>query len=132
MNKPLKDDEISRSVERDIRFNFVLPASQSGIAITDHQWNHLREQVGRISPSESLWSTLCVTFLTVGISFLISVSQLDSAARWIVTIFWMATAVGFACAAVCGIAYWENRKRRLDDIDSVLSYMNEIERTYRG
>ena len=133
MNRQPEDEETSKSIEQEhsISFDLMLPARQSGFAITDQQWNQLKRQVSRIRPSESLWFSASLAFLTVGISFLISVTQIGSAESWIATAFWTAAAAGFIGALVCGIAYWENKKRRTDDIQAVLRYMETIEQTYR-
>ena len=62
--------------ERGIPFNVRLPESLSFIGITDEQWNQLKRQVENIGPSENLWFLVCSVSLTLGISFLISVTQL--------------------------------------------------------
>ena len=133
MNRPSDKDEIPRNVEQEhsVFLNVMVPASQSAFAITDQQWNQLKERVSEIRPTESLWFSACLALFTVGISFLISVTQLGLAAPWIKTSFWMASTAGFAGSVICAIAYRENRRQRIDDIKAVLRQMEDIERPYR-
>ena len=131
MNRPSSEVETSTSGERGIPFNVRLPESLSFIGIIDEQWNQLKRQVENIGPSENLWFLVCSVSLTLGISFLISVTQLGTVEPWVRTSFWMATAAGLVGAVLCAIAGWQTRGRRKDDIKAVLNYMDEIEQTYR-
>ena len=132
MNSPSEgsDDTESQVQELNIGLDIQSPVRQPAFPVTEQQWNHLKEQICRIRPSESLWFSASLALLTLGISLTISATQLGSVEDWIRTTFWTAAAAGFVGAVVCGIAYWENRKRRIDDIQAVLNYMKNIEQTY--
>ena len=126
MTRLSEDDEASIGGEQSIPFNVTLPESLSFIGITHEQWNQLRRQVKSIEPSENLWFLFFSVCLTLGASFGIGSTQVGSAEDWIRTAFWMATVGGAVGATVCGIAGWQARGRRKNDIKAVLDYMDEI------
>ena len=128
MTRSTEEHEASITGEGGIPFDVELPESLSFIGITYEQWGNLRRQVESIEPSENLWFLACSVCLTLGVSFGISATQLGAAEYWIRTGFWMATVAGSVGAVVCGIAGWQTRGRRKDDIEEVLEYMDGIRR----
>ena len=129
MTRPSGEDETSIGGEPGIPFDVELPESLSFIGITYEQWGHLRRQVENIGPIENLWFTTSLAFLTFSISFVINIILPGSVENWVEIVLWVGTATGLVGAVLCFIAYRANSKRRKDDIQAVLSFMDGIRRT---
>ena len=127
MNRPSDDNEVSKSIESSIPSYVTMPGSLSYFAIAYEQWDQLKSQITRISASESLWFSASLAFLTFSVSFFISIILPGSVELWVETSLWVAAIAGIVGAFVCGIAYWEDRRRRMSDIKAILNYMDEIE-----
>ena len=128
MSRSPTDAEDSINLEGNISSNVAIPARLSFFGITHEQWGNLRHQVKSIDLNENLWLLACSVCLTIGVSFGIGATQIEDSENWIRTGFWMATAAGSVGAVACGIAGFQTRRRRKNDIKEILEYMDEIMR----
>lgn len=126
----LPNGKASSETVYDRGIDVARPERQPGYVVTAQEWDYIKERVESIRAGENLWLSVALSCLTATVSFLISVTQFQGESIWI-TIFWMAVSGGAAGTIVCGVAWWASKKRREDDIKSVLNYMGRIDRMYR-
>lgn len=104
--------------------------SQSAFTVTDEQWEHIRQQVGRIRSGENAWLVISSVCWGAFPSLLIAATQTGPIDDWVGVGIWMGVAATFVGGALSAVAYWLNKKDREDDIESVQSYMDDIKRLY--
>ena len=104
-----------------------------GFEVSFREWNRIKQSVKAIRSSESQWLTGLSAFSSIAIAFLIgavSLWHLENANSWIFIAFCVIASISFGLACGCGIAYWEKRKQRQRDIDTVIAYMDDIAANY--
>ena len=133
MTRPSESDEAPRNPEFEISvpLKVATPVSQSAFPVTEQQWNQLKGQIEKIRSSENLWFTASLAFLTFSISFLISIFLPGSVENWVMIVLSTGAGIGLVGSILCFIFYKADRSKRMNDIESVLKFMDEIRQTYR-
>ena len=109
------------------------PIPQRGFTVSFREWHRIKQSVKDIRSTESQWLSAAYALLSAGIAFVIaaiSLWQLGNADNWIFIAFCALAVAGLMSAMLCIFGFRGSRDGRQKDIDSVITYMDDIMANY--
>lgn len=128
---PGDSTELSLSIPYAVR----VPSAQEAYIVTATDWRRIKEAIKAIRSQDSYWFTAMLSCFAIAVSILgglLALNQQTGVASVLRASFIAITSASFAAGLVCGVAYLQSRRYRIDDVAVPIRYMEDIEKLNQG